>query len=410
MYTITATYIRDNYAWSETDVTSETLKTLLGYQDVRISLTWDSDIEEDFFFSVNRTLILNSDQTLTLTDWVATLGQGALTVTEKARGLVDVNCVTTYNLFEMVTAIEPNNILYGEGVEIPEGFDVDLRFQGDETLGSQYSTENIASNCLASVNGLIYPIEVSGDWAYIRNAVAQLRLNDYTSVMMIDFTAVGGLTVIPITTENSTSLVKSTAADRPLTNVRIDLGMGATEQVPLVVADGYLNVLNGTYKLVEGDQLIFTVDHFTALKRASEKAKYTRNWVDPANLQGNGLIVSSFDATKFMTDTCSFVVLINNKDIAVKREKLQNAQLPRSYYHHRIPKGPTFFNGGQLANGRVIDYNEFSAAITTIANEEDTHSWEITPITNSATYIDHGYKEDKQRYKDAYVVEIYSFA
>ncbi|QAX96157.1 hypothetical protein [Vibrio phage vB_VmeM-Yong XC32] len=412
MFTIVTTYVKQDYAWEEKDISSWTLNEVLKLQNGRFTVDWNGEYERDFYVSVNRSLMVSSDTTLTLSAWVQTLSEDALQLTTKANGLRDSNVVSVFDVYDVASEVTRANVLYGAGNPIPEGAETDIKFKTGYPSFDKRATAKLAETSLAMVNGLIHPMTLQGEYLYILGAYERFKVEEDQLINLIDFSEIGGIETINIE-ESSVTEVTRTLNDqqRHVTRMVINAGKDMSGCVPLLVLDGYLHTIDdGSYEIVDRDKILLEVDHYLAMQRAARKPEHTRSWISPANLQGNGVNVSTFDSKQYLVDNNSFIVLVKNTDLAFMREPLGKNALYRTYYHYRAPKGIVFFDDMLMANAAINDYNEHEVQIITGDNRRPTWTYEVVPLPKLNAFAEQGYSRPKEGYKDAHVLEIYSFA
>jgi len=412
MFTVIATYSKINYGWKPSDLANTPLEDILLLQDARFTVEWDGDFARDFLVSVNRTLMRNAESTLTLSQWVATLAEDALIMTDRANGLRDSSVVLCYDLYDVAETVEKGNVNYGNGVAIPEGLEADIIFNTSFSAPDYRSTENFSKQILAVVNGLIHPTIYQQGYIHILGAYQRFINEKDQLINLIDFAQVGGIDTYEIT-DSMIHEVERTLTDqaryvtRMVVTLPVDIGM----YTPLLVLDGHLHVIDDeTYEIVDKDKLLIEVDHYLALQRAAKKPRDTRTWVDPANLQKVGINTLSFDARKYLSDTYSFVVLVKTSDLSIMREPLGACMQQNTYYHYRAPKGIVYFDDMSMANARVTEFNEHEVQLSTMSNNRPSWTYETTPVTDLIGYSENGYPTPSPRYKDGFVLEMYSFA
>lgn len=412
MFNLLASFAKINYEWKDIDLSNNTLEEILAYQEGRFTVDWDGLFARDFFVSVNSAAMRRADKELTLTEWLSTLEEGDLITTDRAAGLIDSNAVQCYDLYDVAEEVKKGNINYGVGVAIPPGLESDIIFSTSFSAPDYRQTENYSKQILAVVNGLIHPTIYQQGYIHILGAYERFLSEKDQLINLIDFSGLGGIETYEIT-DSMIHEVERTMTDqnRYVTRMVVTLPEDIGLYTPLLVLDGHLHVIDDdTYEIIDRDKLLIEVDHYLALQRAALKPRNTRTWVDPANLQKIGINTLSFNARKYLSDTYSFVVLVKTADLAIMREPLGSCKVQNTYYHYRAPKGIVYFDDMTMANARVTDYNENEVEISTMSNERPIWTYETTPVTDLIGYSENGYPTPTPKYKDGYVLELYSFA
>lgn len=411
MYTLKKSYIKKDFGWSEKDISSETLATVLKYQNARITIQWDTEPAKDFFTNVNTELLYGHEMTKLFSVWLGEQTKGSLKTTKKARGLVEANVVKFINLDQYEVTAEVGNIRYGDGVAIPVGLDTDIKFTNQLPDYDERSIANITKNCLAVVNGSIYTMAKNGKWGYIMGGNEALRLEKENIISLIDFTSVGGIDTIPID-KTTTKVLDRTKDDiaRNITRVRITSSKPITDCTPLLVLDGYLHVLDGSYKEVSATEMVVEVNHIRSLFRAAQKPRFSRNWVSPANLRQFGMNLKTFDIVGYLAATESFMVLVCSADLCMHREPVTPTDINGIYSHYRAPMGIMYFDDMTLAPYYISDYNEHSVALNTIENHRPTYTFATVDLATTTGIAEYGYTAPDNYFKDAWILDLYTFA
>lgn len=411
MYDVINTYVKLGFQWEEVDVRLQTIGEIRKYQNVRITVTSDEDITRDFFTSVNSALLAKASTASTLAEWIQSLDEGSLITTDKARGLVDANVVDFVDLFSFASEIKSGNYLYGEGVHIPEGMDVDIRFTTYFTSRESFHIDKIQSTCLFAVNGLIYPSARRDDNIFILNGNERLKFDTDQTISTINFGDIGTIESVPINTNRLTALTRtSDDISRRRSRFKITLDEAIGTRIPILVMDGYLHIMNDTMTQVDVDTFVVTVEHDLALRRCAKKPRYSRDWIDYGNMEQLGFNINSFDAEKYMLSPCTFLVLLDTEDFSMFKEPVGHTDIPGVYHHYRVPRGMMFFDDGRLAPYYIKDYNEWNVALYTIDSSKSKSMFDLTYMDTATSFGVNTYSEKFNNYHRAYVLELYSFA
>lgn len=412
MYAIVKCYVKSNYVWSEKDISAETLTSIIAdYQSVRVTTLFTGDtVNSAFTFNQNIKALEEADKSLTLTAWLATFTTATLIGGPAPRGLSDSTAVDFYDFYDLPVTVERSNIGYGEGQKIPTGLSTDIRFKSNAPSYDERATANINKNMLIVLNGRIVDTSMVDNWCYIIDGVTRLNDENSTTISAWDFTDIGGLTKHPLTVDNL-RLIPRTPIDivRNVSRVVATVETSMLGTVPMVIMDGNAHVMDGCYKELSTTEMLITVNHQTAITRALSRPHYNLGYIDAANVRGEGVVIDTFDAVKYLAQTDSFIAAINNDDIAFNTEKLTDTGVIGEYTHYRSPKGIIRFEDYTIAPYKISDYSEVGVAISTIDNirmplAADTVGWKaLTSIGEG------GVTSKKRRLMGAYAFDIYMF-
>lgn len=411
MYTLHKTFLKDKYTWSDDDISDYTLTKILSYANARFTVQWDDGIKRDFFASVNRTLMVNANQSLKLKDWIKTIAQDDLKTTTSGRGLRDVNVMECYPLYHVASKTRLGSIKYAPEADVPSGSETDIMFTTKFLPGDSRHPSSIVKNCLGIVNGVIYPLGLQNDWVYIVGGAERVRSEEQAYVNIIDFSAIGGIDTYQLSSLDVT-IAPRTLKDKEeeRTRVYIKLASAIGDRVPCVILDGFIHVMNQSYEVVDSQTIRLDVNHRQVVTRAASIYKPDRKWISHANARREGINVPSLDVEALIQDLESFIVMVKTSDLSIKIEPLGDTGLPQTYKHYRIPKGIVMFETGELACHAVLEYNEFTAEIKTMPNRLPEQVYETINPLERIGYNENGFTTRDTRYKRAFALELYSFA
>lgn len=411
MYTLHKTFLKDKYTWSDDDISEYTLTKILSYANARFTVQWDDGIKRDFFASVNRTLMVNANQSLKLKDWIKTIGEDDLVTTTSGRGLRDTNVMECYPLYHVASDTRLGSIKYAPGAVVPHGSETDIMFTTKYLPGDSRHPTNIVKNCMGVVNGVIYPLGIQGDWVYIVGGAERVRSEEQAFVNILDFSAIGGIDTYQMSSLDTTVATR-TAKDieEEITRVYIKFSSVIGDRIPCIVLDGFLHIMNLSYEVVDNQTIRLDVNHRQVVTRAASIYKPDRKWISHANARREGINVPSLDVNSLIKDLESFVVMVKTTDLAIKVEPIGDTGIPQTYRHYRIPKGFVMFETGELACHAVMEYNENIAEIKTMPNKLPEQVYETINPLDRIGYNENGFTTRDRRFKRAFAVELYSFA
>lgn len=371
MYNYLRGYVKVNRAWIEKDISAESIETILSsYEDAKIISTWDSGAEEfQIPLNTNRNIFNNAVQTLPLITYLSTFTTEDLATAKTITGLIDARAVNMKDLYDFNITSTCGNINYGEGQEVPIGMEWDLKFKTDFDDADEASTVNINKNMLVAINGLIHQTYLRDGWIYVQYAMRQMLTDNSNVASVINFTDVGGLEKYDITEDNIRVVTRSSEdVSRMITRVVVTTPEPINDKTALLVINGYLHILDSSYKEISANEIVIEIDHRTAFDRIARKSREPMDYVNAANVRGNGVDVSEFDAIEYLTKSVSFVAAVKTTDLSILKEKVGHTKIKNQYTHYRAPLGLMVYETNELAPYYISDYNEKEVALNVFDN------------------------------------------
>lgn len=412
MYNYKRAYVKENFHWKELNVSSLTLVVILNkYQNVRIIATHGTEtMERGIDLKNNRYVLSKSDKSQTVTAWLTTLVEAEVVHDNVKVTFNSVRCVKHWNLFDLPVKVTGANARFGEGVPIPVGMTTDLMITSNvENEANELSTKNIAKNMLIAINGRVCKMDLVDGRAFAIDAYNKVSSNANV-LSAIDFTDVGGLTQVNITEDMVTVIPQSPEEiSMKRQRVTIELSEEVSGTTPILILDGYLHILDGSIKRVSGKLLEVTVRLDVALIRAGRHKAYVHDFVDNASLGGGGIDGNTFDVSKFLHQTDTFIAFVHNEDLCLFKEQLQQTKTLGGYEHYRAPKGIIVTD--QMEYVPHI-YEEVSATHLSISIGENIYDSSFVRDFNfnpASKFGDNRMNTKVRKYKKAYALEIYTF-
>lgn len=415
MFNFVRSYVKKGLEWSSKDIRNEALSDILvNYANARIVVTWDTEPQEfSFTTKANRESVGLGITTNSLSQWLLTLPQDALVLGGAPAGLGSAQYVRYYEPWDIETVkVETTNLNYGEGKVIPKGRRVDIRLQTQHEGLDYRTTANLAKNCLMVVNGRIVQTHYQAEWWYGLTAGESLLKEDRNDIGLLDFTAVGGIEITPITPDNATTVVRTLSDQlRHITRVKLSMPKPMTGRTPILVVDGHIHILDGTYREVSKYNLLVEVDHSVAIQRARKRAGEALGYVQSANVRENSVNNATFDAGKYLAETDSFVVMVNTDDLSLHKERIPTTNIYGTLRHYRAPEGLVVYENRQIAHYRVTDYNEHVVSISVGDNRIKHYINDLTDWDQLQSWTNVGIAKatEKREFMLATCMDIYTF-
>lgn len=175
------------------------------------------------------------DESLTLTEWFAAIGNLALPTTDIEPDF-SPQLVRFGDAWKANYDISTVSNVYNPLVEVPKSEQVDLLLQ---RAGTDYTL--MGSRVLASVNGLLHLTESSEYGFHIRQGGKSGTYCNKTQVGLLSFNALGDVNLVPI---NRTMLAQPHPSVKLKEKVYIDTGVDLSNKSVLISIGGYLHSLS----------------------------------------------------------------------------------------------------------------------------------------------------------------------
>lgn len=198
------------------------------------------------------------------------------------------------------------------------------------------SSKSDISNCLVAVNGVFHKTTLYQNKLYVLDGFRTMRISDYKDVTLVDTSRIGGHSVIPITTSNTTLETFNGVAT-------INAGVSLKNKTVFLVIDGYFYHLDSEVFHYAGDNHLKV-----AVNKLLLLSQFRHN---PRTLQitdrfGEGASQSS----RKYSDTFS-TLFLNNRAVPSSTLNTRNFQYSRLTHYHSflvVVNNPTLFIQSQV--------------------------------------------------------------
>lgn len=372
MYTLIKTYVKENYHWSQKDVGDRAINMLLSdYQEVRCRLNWNG-AASDYLMDLKANLhhLTPEDKGNTLRAFIESREEEIFDYAKKARLMVESDAVTFKPTYDYGMKVDVGNHGYGEGQPIPYGEDVDLKLTSDHL--PDYDSRHVSKlkdNALFTINGRVYNTHYEAGRLFVLNGHEAIKREARYIVSVVDFSRVGGIVKEGIYKENL-KVVEKDDNDKAKhqTRVVVSFNTDPCGKTPILVVNGHFHIFDGSYKIIDADKMLVTIDHKLAVKRAIRAPFNRLEWFDPANVRHNGLRTDRFYVDKYLDQTESFLVWVNTSELSLFKEHIKGTGIIGAYNHYRAPTGLVFNHEHELTPYRITDYNQRVCEIRTLPN------------------------------------------
>lgn len=323
--------------WKEENVSQKSFRSLyMDYATVILRLLNTVDNKTGDIIITNHRNLTNNHE-LTVTQWLAGLGNTALPVEE---GIYKVSShsilhrdtiLADYNIDRIHPTIHPE-------VDLPLSEKTDLLITRDTT-----NYEYLAKHVLVSVNGYLHPSYYRTNGLGVTGGGRTNDVSNNNACSLTSFEDIGEITIIPLTKD---MLYKLHPDERMSQTVGVKLPNNVDDKSIMVSIGGYLHVGDNVIHVTGEDTVCLSLSGLNLIQRFYESRKH----IDLSSLtpylqnETNGLItLESFHSDAFMeaylTIDQSFIILVDTDDLKVTRHFLEHDKIPGTYLSEREPTG-----------------------------------------------------------------------
>ncbi len=355
--------------WADVDITAKSISSLYAdYSDVWLTLSHPS-LSKNVFLRLEsvRDLVSSSYHAVTIPVWLQAIGSMALP-TVASMPEFKLRQVRCSDAWRAGYDIKPFDRTRHEDSQIPYGEKDDLLLTREGVDFQTYSRF-----ALVSVNGYFHR---TGSGArgltVVDGGRTGRQLND-NQVSIHSFYGVGALDFIPITAD----MVYKTAENGRLADrAYIELPYSVEDKKVLLVIGGFLHVLDETYNQIGPRSICVNMNKISLAERYFESCDVLDLSSLPLTKIDDDKTLISVDELEsdaviraYLSLSQSFLVVVNTKELIVRRHPVPNSQLPGRY---EVPQGTE-----RLpligAYGKVCDYAIFPDwGVNVLACRENT--------------------------------------
>jgi hypothetical protein len=416
MYTINTCFVKKDFEWDVAAIEFERIELLLAdYQRIRVVVDYNYQgvsTQKMIDLTDNKGLISPTDRKRSLTEWITSLKNDSLVGVTDPIYPASAKSVMMRDSFFYQLKIDVGNHKFGPGNTLPYGEDKDLIITSNPKVKTfdKRHVVHLKDNALFCVNGQICRHYWNYDQIYLIDGHRKINGTRDNVISVIDFTDIGGFDIVDLKDSNVKVAPQSTT-DKKLQRTRaiVTLPKVVSGYTPILVLDGQMHILDGSYKIVADNQILINIDHMAAIKKALRYPFNRLDWLDPANVLLTGIRADHFYTQEFLTQTDSFIVMVKTSELSLKRESMSPTGLHGCYTHYRMPKGIMFFEDYTLAPYMTDGHTQYTVSLQTIDNRR--MNWALWSQTNNSkvlpttTHTERG----KAPLMDAFVIELYVF-
>jgi hypothetical protein len=392
-------------SWQPTSIGNLALKDLFrDYSYIYATLS-NPFLTENVVFDLNVIRDANLNSTLTFSAFLTANGEHTLptmsiadaTIVEKNVGYNDA-----FKAGYKITHVAPNS---------PP--DTNHTYQDKTWLlmskpGVNYAT--FVQRCMVNVNGFFHLIEHDQHGVYVIDGMKSKFMSGLNLIGILGFGEVGALTQIPIT---SSMLYKQSAGQKFKDNVFVDLGVDVTNKTVIAVIGGYMHLLDQrTMRMIDRSRVMINFGNLPFLERYYE----SRGFIDLSSLPidttlkndsqvGATNFYSDEVITAYMTLSQSFFVILDAKDVFLKKHVLCKSNLPDLYISHMKPTFPLITGYGKVTN-YWSTFEDRQWAINCAKTIKPRYLFNTTEQNGLTSFTNSRIPDDPARFSRAYFLQI----
>lgn len=297
------------------------------------------------------------------------------------------------------------------------------------------------TNLLVSVNGVFHSTTVYNDTLYVIDGFANIKQVGTTNICVVDTTAIGGHSTIPLTS----SMLKSPDATL-YQSAQFALGQSLLGKTACVVVDGYIYLFDDAHQFMNDSTLCLNVNmmdiaskfvnspmlryqqNFFAIKNrpnpynpdtyipvtqpkhATEIYDETLDAFNTATTISSDTLNSSAFIKQRLTSPHSFVIVFNNPNLFISSFQLVNFNEPRVYecMSEDTPRGLLVYNQGKVLPYNITSNRSSNQHMIYLNAPETTTDLFTTGIDNPSIPSGHADLQNTAIVKHAYLYDIYT--
>ena len=384
MYTLKKAYVK-NEGWEKRDISALRLDVLMSqYKDVYITVHH----EEQGTFQVDLGALFltlsQHDRTYTVGQWLAQ--QTQLTPDEPLTNLSDAMTLTVTDIWDHAVDVGVGNEGFSLTADIPYDSRTDITIVDKAPNGGLVN--RFANGALISVNGQLMQPHRVNDALFLKGAKRWMDTEGgILSLQVWDFTELGPLTHVPITTDNTIAVnTHRDLVKRGKRRFKVHSETDLTNKFPIAVIDGQPQLLNNIVFVYDAHTAVITVDMDRLYLQLVNTPIAYRKGLKETDSRDSAISVDNVDPLAFLTSGYSFITFIDGEDINFFTRPLGRTDIPGCFTYPYPPKG-----GAIDYRGNVIDYH--------------LHGWDgVTASLNTLTSYNPNYVHEHVPREERHVV------
>lgn len=177
---------------------------------------------------------------------------------------------------------------------------------------------SLENNVLFTVNGLIAFESYTPTEIHLPGGATLLDRYDNEHLALLDFSALGGFTKIPITA----NIVSVIQANDDNAIVEVLLPNTILGKTPLFVLNGILHFPYSKDVWIGANTVRFRIRYTDVIAETLNIPQALVTWITPASIPGTGWVVGSVDVIKYLTQGNSAVIVMDTGELSVHKDYL----------------------------------------------------------------------------------------
>lgn len=207
--------------------------------------------------------------------------------------------------------------------------------------------DTVAETMLFVVSGRVFIGNQRHDRVYLEGAYDEFNRAKQKAITALDFRPFNGFDVIRFDPSDITVL----SEDNLKVTVKINVIGNLDHKTPLLVMNGWLHALDNTYRFINHNVLIVTIDKVRAVGLDIETSPGLLDWIS-MSVNGSGLAynLATFDVVKYLTGKHSAVIAVRDPNLLKIKELVRTyTNLPQQATHYRRVTGMMLHHDGTIA-------------------------------------------------------------
>ena len=355
MQTLLSCHVKEKNEWITIDASTNTLRKLMEkYTRVRLFVIDDNRVKNTLCFPENANALTDGDLDAIVGFWLSRPTTDITPyINNTYRTLDEVAMLKVRSLWDFPVDVTLGNRDYAVGEFIPS-IDVTDLIVTDK--GGSGVVADRLQRCVIAIDGKVYQTTtVNGRLCALGAATAFSKENPgVETVEVYDFSALGDLTWIPMTSFNTT-LVRET--------INVDTNMDLTGKHAIVVINN-TPVLTGIGTKTLGRNVYQRLNRRDIAVDVIKQQILQEVGASSANIANTGPFIRSINLLKYVTRGNCALLVIDNDDVCVRSKPVEETGIYNNYNYPYPPQGVLVGDDGNIMPYRLDGYNDSAASIT----------------------------------------------
>ena len=401
MFTIIEILVRTNSTWSILDPGTYMVLDLINKYDVvlvKLSSVNDALIRQYSLKEIHN--IRKVSPSLSLVTYISTLTIPLINPITPIKTLTNIKKVKYSSVWDLNLNANRANGAPNQ-LEPNTSYTPDIAITTDVKQLTPISA--LATNLLFMLNGIIFPHTLNGDTLYLKNGYDFLQYKQRQHISALDFTEVGGYSVLDLKDQILTLALKTDLTSAVNISLPNDSLAGKTA---LLILKGNLKILSTNMLRTTNTTLSLKLIHDELIAALTNSNSGIVDWCNPANLAGDGFNVTTVDAIKYLQEDC-YLLIINNDEICFNIDFFHRTDIVGRYSYHGISTGIMLNDSGFIKDYYVSSVTPYGVELSSDSIVRNSRLVDTTPL-NKLTGINNVNLTLPGEAGSARVVDIYT--